>query len=340
MMRVISLFLVATAFIAGQASFRESGIAAFHQGRYSEALKQLTEAAKDQKDTQAGIFLALTKAATNDCKSALPALLSTPRSDSTLYRLTHLAAANCQAAAGDKAQAAASYADLRQKFPNDADVLYATARFEMRAFNDTTRAMFQRAPASYRVHQLSAEIFEVENRPADAAAEYRKAIDLQPTAVDLHYRLGRALLLQGHNPELLDQAAEQFRAELNLNAEDSASEFQLGQIAQVQGKSREAKQHFERALQFSPQFVGALIALAKLETVDKNYSRAIARLTRATSLQPNNEAAHYALLMAYRDSGDLARAQAEKATLDKLQKPADGEFSEFLKKLGEKQPEP
>ena len=53
-------------------------------------------------------------------------------------------------------------------------------------------------------------------------------------------------------------------------------------------------------------------------------------------LQPSNEGAHYALLTAYRNAGDMDKAAAEKAILDRLQKPADGEFSDFLKKLGEK----
>ena len=35
----------------------------------------------------------------------------------------------------------------------------------------------------------------------------------------------------------------------------------------------------------------------------------------------------------------MAAAKREKAELDKLQKAPEGEFSEFLKKLGEKPPE-
>jgi len=95
----------------------------------------------------------------------------------------------------------------------------------------------------------------------------------------------------------------------------------------------------ERALSLSPNFVQALIALGKMDTQDKQLDRAIARLTRATELQPTSETAHYALLTAYRDSGDMEKAKAEKAKLDRLQKPPEGEFSDFLKKLGEKQPQ-
>jgi DNA-binding SARP family transcriptional activator len=70
----------------------------------------------------------------------------------------------------------------------------------------------------------------------------------------------------------------------------------------------------------------------------KQYPQAIELLSRATALQPLNETAHYALLTAYRDSGQMDKAKTEKAILDRLQKPPEGEFSDFLKKLGEKPP--
>jgi tetratricopeptide (TPR) repeat protein len=206
----------------------------------------------------------------------------------------------------------------------------------MKAFNDTTYAMFQHTSNSYRVHELSAEIFEVENRYGDAASEYRKAIEVNPSAPDLHFRLGRALLLQSHSPESLQSARQAFQDELKVSPEDGACEFQLGQIAEVEGKKNDAKAHLEQALAFSPNFVQALIALGKLNTQEKQFDRGIARLKRAAELQPTNETAHYALLTAYRDSGDMERAKAEKATLDRLQKQPEGEFTDFLNKLGEK----
>lgn len=324
-MRVISILLFAAVFLYAN----EDGVRAFKQGRYSEALAKL----KGAKDPQGRAFLALTQAALGDCKAALPGLIA-QYPDPALSRLTGLAAVKC-----DPANAFPRIHELEDRFPNDPDVLYTAAKLHMKAFNDATFAMFQRAPASYRVHELSAEIFEIENRYSDAVAEYRKAINMNPNAPDLHFRLGRALLLQSHDPAALEQAAGEFKAELKLSPEDGACEFQLGQIAQVQGKTADAKTHFDRALQLSPNFVQALIALGKLSSQEKDYSRAILLLSRATSLQPANETAHYALLTAYRDAGDMEKAKAEKAILDKLQKPPDGEFSDFLKKLGEKQPE-
>jgi hypothetical protein len=44
-------------------------------------------------------------------------------------------------------------------------------------------------------------------------------------------------------------------------------------------------------------------------------------------------------MMAYRNAGRTADAQREKAELDKLQKSPEGEFTDFLKRLGEKPPQ-
>ncbi len=81
-----------------------------------------------------------------------------------------------------------------------------------------------------------------------------------------------------------------------------------------------------------------MIALGKLDSDEKKYPEAIKLLRHAVQLQPANEAAHYALLTAYRNAGQMDQAKAEKAELDRLQKPPEGEFSDFLKKLGEKRP--
>ena len=334
-MRVTKAILVAALSAPFLLADTNSGIAAFNEGRYVEALRLLTAAAADKTDRPAQMSLALTQAATGACTTALPILTREP-----LNELGGIAAVKCYAGSGDTAHEFSLLQRLQEQFPNSADVLYLSAREHMKAFNDATFAMFQRTPSSYRVHELSADIFEVQNRFDEAIAEYRKAIELNPSAPDLHFRLGRAILLQSHSPEALGQASAEFQSELKLNPEDASCDFQLGQIAQVETKPAEARTYFERALNLSPNFVQALLALGKIESASKNYPRGIELLRKATQLEPENESAHYALLTAYRDSGQMDKAKAEKATLDKLQKPADGEFSNFLKKLGEKPAQP
>src|SRR5437016_7403482 len=145
----------------------------------------------------------------------------------------------------------------------------------MKAWNDVVFQMFQRTPASYRVNQLSAEIFEVQGRYAEAAAEYRKAIPKNPDALNLHFRLGRALLMQSHAPETLAEARKEFETELKLNPSDAVAEYEIGQILLAENKPQDAAPRFERALTKSPDFGVALLAVAKMRTHAYSYDESI-----------------------------------------------------------------
>jgi len=279
----------------------------------------------------------LTRAAQGECTAVIPDLRRLfSETDSRPHRLGGLALAQCHIAAKQFAEAGPVVAQLEKDFPSDPDVLYVAADYHMKAWNDAIYRMYQKAPASYRVDELSAVVFESQGKFAEAVAEYRKAIEKNPRAIDLHYRLGRALLQQSHEPSQQEQARQQFEAELALNPGDAVAEFQVAQILQAQQKKAEAAVRFERAASLRPDFPEALIAVAKLRSDEKRYSDAVALLERAIKLQPRNETAHYNLMLAYRAAGRTADAQREKQELDKLQKPPDGEFTDFLKRLGDK----
>lgn len=269
------------AFVAGAQS--QAGIESFHHGQYQRAAEQL----KDAEDDAGKAFYGLALAGANRCDAALPHLLIPSKDDATA-RLQSLAAVKCYLAENRFSAASSLLDTLEKSAPNDSDVLYLRAKLHMKAFNEATLAMFQRAPASFRVHQLSAEVLETQSRFSEAAAEYRKAIELNPQAVDLHFRLGRAILFQSHDEKALQDASAAFEEELKLTPEDAACAFQLGQIAQVRGDSLRAKQRFEQALQWSPNFVNAMVSLAKIASREKRTQDAIKLLTRAVELQPGN----------------------------------------------------
>lgn len=333
-------FACAVAFAQDQVA---RGIEEFHQGKYAAAKITLEQALKQNPgDAHARTFLALARAATGGCDTAALELadIFARSKNLELRRLAGLALAQCHMARDRYDMALPVALELEKQFPADADVLYEAAKLYMKAWNDTVFQMFQKTPASYRVNQVSAEIFEVQGRYAEAAAEYRKAMEKNPAAVNLHFRLGRALLMQSHAPETLAQAQEEFEAELRLNPADAVAEYEIGQVLLAENKPREAAPRFERALATSPDFGEALLAVAKMRADAKRYDEAVRLLERAVHLQPENEAAHYNLMLAYRNAGRAADALREKDAIDKLQRPPAGEFTEFLKKLGEKAPNP
>jgi tetratricopeptide (TPR) repeat protein len=320
-MRAISiLVLSALALLADDSLVR--GLDAFHAGRYTEARSYFEQS----KDEQAPVFIALVQAATGACTEAVPRLAAafTHAADPTLRKLAGEALMSCVES------------KLKTDYPSDADVLYQSARAHLKAWNDVVYQMFQKTPASYRVNQISGEIFEIQGKYQEAAVEYRKAIEKNPGALDLHFRLGRAILLESRGPEALENARREFEGELKLNSGDAAAEYEVGQILIAQGKREGGIGHLERAMSLRPDFMEALLAVGRARLDDKQYPQAITLLSRAVKLQPRSETAHYSLMMAYRNSGDLEAAKSEKSILDQLQKPPEGEFTEFLKKLGEK----
>ncbi len=313
------------------------GITEFRSGEYTAARKHLEQA---PNDTHARAFLTLTRAATGECAAVTTELQRqfVANGDSILHRFAGLALAQCHIYAKDFVAGGPVIAQLEKEFPGDADVLYVSANFHMKAWNDAIYRMYHNAPSSYRVDQLSAEVFETQGKYGEAIAEYRKAIVKSPKAINLHYRLGRAILMQSHDPAALEQARKEFVAELSLNPSDAVAEYQVAQILNTQQKKTEAASHFERAAALRPDFPEALIAVAKLRSEARRFNEAVDLLEHAVKVQPKSEAAHYGLMMAYRNAGRAADAQHEKAELDKLQRPPEGEFTDFLKRLGEKAP--
>ncbi len=338
-MRVISALLAAAALAYAQTDALTSGVEQFHRGEYAAARQTLEKAPKSE---QTRTFLALTRAALGLCDQAEPELAAQFEKNSTpdLRRMAGLAMAQCEVSQNRIAEAAQTSARLQALYPSDPDVLYQSAKIHMKAWNDAVFQMYQNAPSSFRVNQLSAEILEIQGKYVEAVAEYRKAIAKSPSSLNLHFRLGRAILLQSHDAAGLAGARKEFEAELALNPRDAAAEFQVGQLFIAEQKNAEAATRLERALAMNPDFAEAAVALARLYLQAKRAAEAIRLLEHAVEVQPRNESARYSLMLAYRNAGRAGDALKQKVELDKLQKPLEGEFSDFLKRLGEKPKQP
>jgi tetratricopeptide (TPR) repeat protein len=335
-MRVISLIALSAVAAFSQTDAFVSGLEAFRGGDYATAEREFTRSTSEGTEPRARVFLALTLAATSRCPQAEPELENALRTATgDLLKLTGLALAQCRIAEKRFDDAAGVIAKIRAAYSGDADVLYLAARLQMRQWNDTIYQLYRQAPGSFRVNQISAEVLETQGRFSEAVAEYRKAIDKSSRTIGLHYRLGRALLMTSHDPGALEQALREFQAELALNPHDAVAEYQVAQIFQAQGKVSQASAGFERAIALDSNFAEPLVALGKLRMEQKNDAEAISLLLRAVRIAPGSESARYSLMMAYRNAGRMEEARREKAELDKLQKTPDGEFTDFLKKLGD-----
>ncbi len=343
----IRLFLLLLALAAGPSDPPQAnrdllleGLGQFHRGEYAAAQASLEKALETADDPRARAFLALARAATGLCDTATPELAAQfeKNTDPELRRLAGLGLVQCHLSRNRSEEAFPILVRLKALYPSDADVLYQTARLHLKAWNATIYEMFQKTPASFRVNQLSGEILEIQGKYAEAVIEYRKAIEKNPKALNLHYRLGRALLMESHTRETMAGARKEFEAELALNPNDAVAEYQVAQILLAEQKPAEALAHLERAVKLAPDLPEGLIALGKARLEAKQNNEAIPLFERAVRLLPRSEAARYNLMIAYRNAGRSQDALRVKAELEKLQKPPEGEFTEFLKKLGEKTP--
>ena len=301
----------------------DKGVEDFQKQQYVDAQRDLEKAVRlSPADARAITYLALTRAALGECSA--PAidelrLQAYRNADLEIRRLAGLAVIRCLVAYNRTAEAMPMLVQLRNSFPDDPDVLYESTQVLNRAWAAAVRDLRQKAPNSYRVNQLAAEMLENQAHYSEAAAEYRKAIDKAPTALGLHYRLGRALMLAGPAADSLETARQAFEAELKLNPLDALAEYQIGQTYVAAHNADVAAEHFENALQLAPRFAEGMIALAKLKIDAQNYKEAIALLEKAVELQPAMEAAHSNLMLAYRAAGKNKQADREQAEIKKLQ---------------------
>lgn len=328
------LLAAATALWAQNAeALLSEGVEQFQKGKYAAALDTFSEVLKlSPADARAITYQQLTRAVLGDCVRPLNELvLQAKRNpDPELRRQAGIHAVRCLAARGDFPEALPLLADLLNRNPNDADVLYEAAETFNRAYNISILALFQRDPSSYRVNQLSAEILEAQGRFADAVTQWKKAIDKSPAALRLHEQLGRALLREAAG-DSLENARIAFEAELKLNPQSASAELELGKVLLSEEKADEAAARFENAIQLRPTFAEAMLALARVRSTQRKLEAAVKLLQQALQISPGLEPAHSELIRIYRELGKTKDAQREQAEMERQKKAATNEALDRLR---------
>jgi tetratricopeptide (TPR) repeat protein len=265
---------------------------------------------------------ALSLAATGHCAEAIPGLRKATKNltDPDLKKRAGLAGLRCSMTRNLPYEAVDFLQVLSRDFPRDPEVLYqethAYSDLSIRASQDLTRE----APFSYQVHELSAESMEVESKWDDAAAEYKKIIEMDPTLPGIHYRLGRVLLSKPNPPpEVLQDAKWNFQQELKIDPQNAGAEGVLGELARQAEQWPDAIDHFTRATKLDSGFAEAYLGLGSALLAEKRFPEAVPPLEVAVKLQPDNPGAHYNLAVALSRSGRKEDADREFAIHRKMQ---------------------
>ena len=161
-------------------------------------------------------------------------------------------------------------------------------------------------PANAATHRLLARIFSQQNNLADAEHELKLALRLKPSA-DVHLELG---VVEGQRGNLTEAAA-QFRRAIQLDPGVAAAHLMLGIVLRRQADHKGALDQFRTAVKLNPDNVDAQYNLGRELKADGDTAGAIAAFRRAIELKPDFEQAHYSLALALRSQGDAGSAKKE-----------------------------
>ena len=250
------------------------------------------------------------------CAEAMPLLKKSVRqvSDKDLEKRVGLDGVHC-AMTGKRPYDALDFLQvLLRDFPRDPEVLYiATHAYSDMALR-SSQDLMREAPFSYQVHQLNAEALETQGKWEEAAAEYRKILDVNPMLPGIHARLGR-VLLSGQQPtaDAVAQAKKNFEDELSIDPNNAGAEYVLAELAKDDNDFSTAIRHYTRATKIDAGFAEAYFGLGSALVATKQFADAIAPLETYEKLAPDSPSGHFQLALAYNGVGRKEDANREAA---------------------------
>jgi tetratricopeptide (TPR) repeat protein len=293
------------------------GTVYYAQGRYGDAAEAFQRALKlNPEIPDARLILGICYAELGRGKEAVPllepAFRHPPNSD--VGRTVGISLMDAYTSLGRNTEALEITERLLDRYPNDPEVLYrASHLYGNRALQTMTR-LVDVAPESPWKRMAFAEALEGQKRYDLAVIQYRKVIEADPSIPGVHYRLGRALLLNGKDSEeARDQAIREFQQAVASDPRNAGAQYELGEIYRQRGRSEQAIGYFSRAVDVAPRFEEAQIALARTLIHLQKPQQAVAHLRAAIELDPRNEVSHFLLAEAYKSLGERAKYQNEMA---------------------------
>lgn len=267
-------------------------------------------------DPSAGAKQSLLLAERGKCKEAVQLLKkSSPHlADKEIRLKAGVAAVRCAINREQTDAAVEAIQMLNREFPYDPEVLYVTTH----AYSDlSTRAsvdLATKAPDSHQAHEMNAEALELQGKWDEAEKEYQSILDRNPGLPGIHFRIGRLLLSRPNPPaDASDRAKEEFKKELEIDPQNAAAEYVLGEMARQESQWSEAIEHFTKVTKLDASLTDAWLSLGMAFIAEAKPAEAIPPLETYVKLQPANPAGHYQLAMAYSRAGRKEDAKKEAA---------------------------
>ena len=140
---------------------------------------------------------------------------------------------NVDLAMGHPERAAASFDKASELAPDDLNLLELRGQAHSQVAHDSYARMAKLDPNSWHVHRVQAQLFADEGKHADAAKEYKAALQQQPGNPDLYERLGDEYRAESQ----LDAAQAAYARELELAPGNPVAQYNLGSVQVERGET-------------------------------------------------------------------------------------------------------
>lgn len=179
--------------------------------------------------------------------------------------------------------------------------LYNTG--QLLAVEEKARALLRQYPDALVVYNVLGVSLEGQQKFADAAQAYRKALTLNPAIPEMHFNLGSVLTQLGRD----DEAIASYRRAIQLNARLAVAHFNLATLLQKKQQLDEAVRHYQQAVGIEPGFFEAYGAMGTALQQQGHLDDAIACYRQSLAIS-DHALGHFNLATALRDRGALEQA--------------------------------
>lgn len=171
-------------------------------------------------------------------------------------------------------------------------------------------------PSYATAHQWYASLLTVMGRDSEAVVEAKTAHDLEPFSLTIYSDYVRTLYYAGE----LDQARSEAEKLLEMDRNFARGYYELGLVAEAEGKLDEAINLFRNALKISPDNVTALSALGHAQALAGKRSDAERAITRLQELAKKQYVSPFqtAIIYAGLDDRKLALDDLEKSRAERF----------------------
>jgi tetratricopeptide (TPR) repeat protein len=287
------------------------GVLLFFQGDYAEAIPHMRAALQLQPDIwRIEALLGIAEKRTGDLREAQNDLeRAFPNLDEKKIQMqAGLELIDLYSASARLDKALSVVVRLQELAPEDPQILFVTYQISRQMMDQSLLGMMMVAPDSAEMHMIMARELGRQGNQANAIAQYREAVRLNPMLPGAHFELAEQLRASS-DPALNAQAEDEYKAAIQVNRYDEKSWSQLGGILAAKGDFKTAEEDYRKALALQPQDSDAKTGLAIVLISINRTNEAISLLESALKDDPTNTVAHYRLSGLYRRAGRTADSQ-------------------------------